>query len=102
MVLENGFLLKRYCWRSWSGEELLLLANALPGQQRIVGLDLASGMVDAAQQRIASAASPSIRRISAVPCSNLPCDHMQDLPKQASAFLMSKAVLGALVPSKIR
>lgn len=37
------------------GEELLQLARALPGQRRIIGVDLAPGMVDLARQRIAQA-----------------------------------------------
>jgi hypothetical protein len=40
-----------------SGEELLLLARSLPGQRQIIGVDLAPGMVDLAQQRIAQADS---------------------------------------------
>ena len=43
------------CRGCWAGVELVLLAQALPGQHRIVGADLAQGMVDLAQQRIAKA-----------------------------------------------
>ena len=41
------------CPARWAGEELVLLAQALPGHHQIVGADLAQGMVDLTQQRIA-------------------------------------------------
>ena len=51
-----------------------------------MGLDLASGMVDAAQQRIASAASPSIRhKLKPYHCSAVSCGRMQDLRNPASS-----------------
>ena len=45
------------------GVELLMLAEALPGKSKVVGIDLAAGMVDIANARIASSPDPLLRYI---------------------------------------
>ena len=45
------------------GVELLMLAEVLPGDSKIVGVDLAAGMVDGANARIASSPDRLLRYI---------------------------------------
>ena len=45
------------------GIELLMLAEVLPGESNIVGIDLAAGMVDVANARIAAAPDRLLRYI---------------------------------------